>query len=233
MYLTTTQMSGIYERVSDKLTATQQRLLQLLQRRVEGGEPPPTYREICVEFGWASTGTVRDHLKALARKGYVQLARGRARAVCVKQRRSPAAQVPLLGRIVAGTPVSTEESAEGFIPVPSDWVRERTCFAVRVSGDSMKDAAILDGDHVVAKAQAAASDGDIVVATLNGETTLKRLTRRGSSWFLTPENKRYRSIPIQGDSAIIQGVMVGLLRSEPAKKSGLGFRAETKQYQGV
>ena len=217
----------------EQLTAIQQRLVEALQRRTADGEPPPTYREICSEFGWASTGTVRDHLRALARKGYVQLSHGRARAVCVKERRLPAAQVPMLGRIVAGVPVQTEECIEGFVPVPSEWVRESPCFAVRVSGDSMKDAAILDGDQVVAKVQATASHGDIVVATFNGETTLKRLTRRGSRWFLSPENKRYRPIPIQGDSAIIQGVMVGLLRNEPPKKAGLFLGAGTKQYQGV
>jgi repressor LexA len=212
-----------------KLTVIQQRLLNLLQRRMESGEPPPTYREICSEFGWASTGTARDHLKALARKGYLQLSQGRARAVCLNEPRPAAAQVPLIGRIVAGIPVQTEECGEGFIPVPSAWVRQGSCFAVRVWGDSMKDAGILDGDQVVAKAQAVASEGDIVVATFNGETTLKRLTRRGSRWFLTPENKRYRPIPIQGDSAVIQGVMVGLLRSEPTRKAGLAFQPETKE----
>jgi len=200
---------------------------------MESGDTPPSYREICSEFGWASTATVRDHLRALARKGYVQLSKGRARALRLNERMCPTAHVPLVGRIAAGIPVQTEEQVEAVIPVPAEWVRQNVCFAVRVSGDSMKDAAILDGDQVVARAQSMAVDGDIVVATLNGETTLKRLNRRGSRWFLTAENKRYRPIPIQGDSPIIQGVMVGLLRSELPKKSGLLFRPEAKEYQGV
>jgi repressor LexA len=210
------------------LTPTQQRLLDFLREKMQAGEPLPTYREIGSKFGWTSTGTVRDHFRALARKGYIQLSQGRSRAVCLNERRPVAAQVPIVGRIVAGTPVESEQSREEHVLVPSEWACQGQCFAVRVSGDSMKDAAILDGDIVVAKAQALASVGDIVVATLNGETTLKRLTRRGARWFLTPENRHYRPIPIQTDSAVIQGVMVGLLRSEPSRKSGLVFSPASK-----
>jgi len=194
------------------LTAVQQQLFDFLRQAMEAGEPMPTYREIGSKFGWSSTGTVRDHLQALARKGYVELSNGRSRALSLKLDLPATAKVQILGRIVAGTPVESEQTCEAHIPVPSEWVRHGKCFAVRVSGDSMRDAAILDGDIVIARAQAVASAGDIVVATLDGETTLKRLTKRGTHWFLTPENKCFRPISIETDSTVIRGVMVGLLR---------------------
>ena len=207
-------------------------MLEAVRRRKDCGTPPPTYRELLAEFGWTSTGTVRDHLRALARKGYLELSEGRSRDLRLLEERAPSAQVPLLGRIAAGTPLPTEGERERMIPVPSEWVRNGKCFAVCVSGDSMKDAGILDGDQVVVRAQPVATDGDIVVATLNGETTLKRLKWRGSRWYLMPENKRYRPIPFRGESAIVQGVMVGLLRSERQNKPGIRYRLETNETRG-
>lgn len=224
-YLHTTQMSGIPEMVqSTMLTPTQQRLFEYLREAVDTGRPFPTYREIGKKFGWSSTGTVRDHLRALARKGCIRLSGGRSRAACLIESRPSATRVPVVGKIVAGTPVESEQSVDSYVPVPSEWTSQGQYFAVRVLGDSMKDAAILDGDMIVAKAQEVATEGDIVVATLNGETTLKRLTKRGARWFLTPENRQFRPIPIETDSAVIQGVMIGLLRRDVSRKSGFAVR---------
>jgi repressor LexA len=129
--------------------------------------------------------------------------------------------------------VQTEEAHGVYIPVPSEWARNGRFFAVTVSGDSMKDAGVLDGDIVIARAKSVASDGDIVVATFHGETTLKRLKKRGSRWLLIPENRRYRMISIPADTPIVQGIMVGLLRGIPPKNRGLAFQSETKQFKGV
>lgn len=209
-------MSGIpSSAVMMDLTPTQQKVLHYVRQRIDSGEPVPTYRELCAEFGWRSTGSARDHLKALVRKGYLELSGGRARAVSLKPRGREVVQVAVLGRVAAGKPLHSEESVETFIPVPGDWVGRETCFAVRVNGDSMQDAGILDGDYVIAVAGQVAADNDIVVATLNGETTLKRLQKSDSMWFLVPANKKYRPIRIESDSAIIQGIMVGLLRRMP------------------
>jgi len=202
-----------------KLTSTQQKVLQYVRQRIESGEPAPTYRELCFEFGWRSTGTARDHLKALVRKGYLELSGGRARAVCLKERGREVSQIPLVGRVVAGTPVYSEESLDAFIPLPADWIHGRSCFAVRVYGDSMQDAGILDGDYAIAAAGQPPMDDDIVIATLNGETTLKRLQKRESRWFLVAANKNYSPIQIQADSTIIQGVMVALLRRAPHRRA--------------
>jgi repressor LexA len=105
------------------------------------------------------------------------------------------------------------QNVEGHVPVPVEWVGAGTYFALRVKGDSMIDAGILEGDLVVARKQSTAEDGDVVVAILDGESTLKRLRRHGRRATLVAENRRYRSIPVRTESAEIQGVVVGLMRA--------------------
>jgi repressor LexA len=202
--------------VEAKLTAIQARVLAALRRRVDRGEPVPTYRELCAEFGWGSTGTARDHVRALERKGYVELAGGH-RHLRLREEHTPVARVPLVGRVVAGVPVTAEENVEQRIPVPAEWTVRGTHFALRVVGDSMRDAGILDGDQVVVRQQSTANDGDIVVATIEGETTIKRLRVRGQRRTLVPENPRFRPIDIRSESAVVQGVVVGLLRAYDAR----------------
>lgn len=196
------------------LTGKQAAVLDFLRRRADNGDPPPTNREICAEFGWNSTRSARDHLRALARKGYVEVSGGRGhRSIRILEQPVAVARVPLVGRVVAGVPVEAVENVEGRLPVPAEWTAEGTCFAVRVNGDSMKDAGILEDDVVVVRKQATADDGDIVVVTLDGETTLKRLRQRRGRAVLVAENRRYRSIRVGTDSAGIQGVVVGLMRT--------------------
>lgn len=203
--------------MAERLTEKQAAVLEFLQRRLDRGEPPPTNQEICDEFGWGSTRSARDHLRALARKRYVELSRWRGhRGIRLISPEAPVTRVPLLGRIVAGTPVVAEENVEARVPVPSRWAGGGGSFALRVSGDSMQGAGILDGDLVVVRNDVAAQDGDIVVATLEGETTLKRIRLRGRGATLVAENRRYRRIPVRTESAAIQGVVVALLRAYPA-----------------
>lgn len=194
------------------LTGAQRQVWESLQRHTARREPQPTYRELCAEFGWRSTATARDHLQALAKKGYIDLPQGRARAIRVKRTRR--GRVPLVGRVTAGRPVAAEQIKESWLVVPPEWITHGEHFAVRVSGDSMKDAGILDGDKVIARVQAVANDGDIVVATVDSETTLKRLRRRREQWWLVPENRAHRSIRLAEQTVLIQGVMVGLVRGD-------------------
>jgi repressor LexA len=196
----------------EALTAIQKRVLEALRRRADQSEPAPTYRELCAEFNWASTGTVRDHLRALVRKGYVELT-GRHRQLLLREERPSVARVPLVGRVVAGVPVISDENIEQRIPVPGAWTRKGTFFALRVAGDSMQDAGILEGDQVIVRQRSVAADGDVVIATLDGETTIKRLRTNGSRVMLVAENPRYQSIEIRAEEAVIQGVVVGLLRT--------------------
>ncbi len=122
-------------------------------------------------------------------------------------------RVPLVGRVAAGIPVTAEENIEGAVPVPAEWCDRGEYFALRVTGDSMKDAGILEGDQVVVEKRPTATDGEIVVATLDGETTLKRMRQNDDQVTLVAENQRYQPIPVRTEAAFIHGVVVGVLRA--------------------
>lgn len=206
------------------LTPPQAKVLAAIRRRLDQGEPAPTYRDLCAEFGWASTGTARDHLRALERKGHVELPGDRRhRQIRLKDAPPRGVSVPLVGRVAAGLPVLAEQNLEGRIAVPSEWLDRGSHFALRVSGESMVGAGILDGDHVIVRQEAAAEDGDIVAATVEGETTLKRLRRRGSRYALVAENPRYPAIDIRTDGVTIHGVVVCLTRTYGPQQSRVGM----------
>jgi repressor LexA len=185
----------------------------VFRTRAEHGRLPPSYRELCAEFGWSSTGTVRDHLKALARKGYVELPKRKGGRVRLREQGVAISTVPILGSVVAGVPVMAEEDIRGTLGIPADWTRGGDHFALKVKGDSMQEVGILEGDCVIVRRQQTAVSGDIVAATLDGETTLKRFMKRGSTTFLVPENPNYKPIEVKKESAVIHGIVVGLFRN--------------------
>jgi repressor LexA len=205
----------------DGLTTSQERVIRALSLRLQRGEPSPTYREMCFELGWRSTGTVRDHLKVLARKGFVELANGRARLTRLKGVEYKTTAVPIVGKVAAGVPISAEELPGEMVSVPTAWVGSRVDFAVEVTGDSMEGADISDGDLVLVRKQQTANDGEVVVVTLEGETTIKSLRKKGDLVSLVPENERYKAIDIRSESAVVQGVVVGIVRRFPG---GLSLR---------
>lgn len=205
-------MSGIAPQVAF-LTNVQARLLAAIRRRIERGEPPPSYRDLCTEFGWCSTGTARDHLQALARKGCLDLPRRRGGRVQLRQGVARVSHIPVVGRVTAGVPALAEQTIDGVLPIPAEWTRSGEYFALRVAGDSMSGAGIFEGDHVVIRRQSNAGLGDVVAVTLDGETTLKTLDKRGTRLLLVPDNPRYRPIEVKSESAVIHGVVVGLLRA--------------------
>jgi repressor LexA len=201
------------------LTPAQARLFVYLRDRIERSEPVPTYREMCAEFGWSSTATVRDHLTAMARKGYLQMSRRLARRITLRPLDlSLVTRVPIVGTVVAGVPSLAEESWEGRIPIPSEWAGSGSYFAVRVQGDSMNGAGIFSEDIVIARRQESAANGQLVVALVEGEATVKRLRKKGKFVSLVPENPSYQPIRIRTESASITGVVVGLLRSYRGRK---------------
>lgn len=164
----------------------------------------PSVREIGAAVGLRSTASVSYHLQALQDKGLLQSpgAKGRKRALVTGVRPG---QIPVVGVVTAGMPILAVENQEGTLP----W-QEPGCFALRVRGDSMIGAGILEGDKVIVRPQATADDGQIVVARIEDEATVKRLRRRNGEIWLMPENDRYD--PIDGTYAEIIGVVRGVVR---------------------
>ena len=164
----------------------------------------PSVREIGAAVGLRSTASVSYHLQALQEKGLIQApgAKGRKRALVTGSRPG---QIPVIGVVTAGLPILAVENQEGTIP----W-SEAGCFALRVRGDSMINAGILEGDKVIVRPQSSADNGQIVVARIEDEATVKRLLRRNGQVWLMPENDNYS--PIDGTHAEIIGVVRGVVR---------------------
>ena len=165
----------------------------------------PSVREIGAAVGLRSTASVSYHLQQLQEKGLLQSpgAKGKKRAIVTKVRHG---QFPIVGAVRAGVPNLAVEEVEGM----HDWDGDPNCYALRVRGDSMIDACILEGDILVIRPQPTASDGEIVVARIGDETTVKRLSLKGGEIWLLPENPKYE--PIDGSEAVILGLVKAVHR---------------------
>ena len=165
----------------------------------------PTVREICNAVGLQSTATVHYHLNALRDAGLIEMDEMKKRAISLPDAQR-ADRIPVVGVVTAGVPILAVENIEGYIP----WEGEAGCFALRVRGDSMIGAGILDGDKVVVRPQPDAENGQIVVALLDDSATVKRLKKTGRDVWLMPENPSYEPIP--GNEAKILGRVKALIR---------------------
>ena len=199
-----------------RLTQRQQDVLQFISEYIGQHEYPPTFQEIADAFGIASKQGVVRHLVALERKGYITRSDTLARSIrIVHPQYMPATdtiQVPLVGRVAAGYPVLAEENIENHVMLPRTLVRsEGRYFALRVHGDSMMNVGILDGDMVIVQSATVAQAGEIVVALIGDEVTVKRLVVQNSQKFLKAENPMYPDIYPQREWSI-QGKVVGLIR---------------------
>ena len=190
----------------DHLTKSQQKVYDFLRKEAPRGVPP-TVREICAATGLRSTSTVHAHLKTLERLGYITRDAGLNRSIRLEGSEA-AAQVPILGKVTAGIPILAVEDIEGYIPFPQKEGKE--LFALHVSGLSMRDAGILDGDYVVAEKTPTSSDGEIVVAMIEEEATVKRFYREGSRIRLQPENPDFE--PIYAENVFILGKVIAVVR---------------------
>ena len=190
----------------DHLTKSQQKVYDFLRKEAPRGVPP-TVREICAATGLRSTSTVHAHLKTLERLGYITRDAGLNRSIRLEGSEA-AAQVPILGKVTAGIPILAVEDIEGYIPFPQKEGQE--LFALHVSGLSMRDAGILDGDYVVAEKTPTSSDGEIVVAMIEEEATVKRFYREGSRIRLQPENPDFE--PIYAENVFILGKVIAVVR---------------------
>jgi repressor LexA len=202
----------------DDLTPRQQRILEFIRQTVQDRGYPPTVREIGEAVGLTSSSSVHAQLANLQRKGMLRKDASRPRAIEVagsRPRGSGAVSVPVVGSIAAGAPVMADEHVEEYLAVPESFAAEEEHFALRVAGDSMVDAGILDGDVVVVRRQDVAEDGAIVAIQLPGpaedEATVKRLRRRGRRLTLVPEHPTMEPFDLP-DGGRVLGQVVAVLR---------------------
>jgi len=194
------------------LTARQSQVLDLIRRHIHETGYPPTRADIAAELGFRSPNAAEEHLKALARKGAIEVIPGTSRGIRLPEQSG----LPIVGRVAAGSPILATEHIEDVASVPPDFFRPAAHFLLRVQGDSMKDAGILEGDLLAVHRTHEARDGQIVVARIEDEVTVKRFerVRRGNRVRLLPENPAYEPIEVDlaSQAFVIEGLSVGVLR---------------------
>jgi len=215
-----------------KLTARQQQILELIERAVAQTGAPPTRAEIAAELGFKSANAAEEHLKALARKGAIELVSGTSRGIRLRgsaMREINAARelqfslpmpglaqltLPLIGRVAAGSPILAQEHVDQSYTIEGSLFQRKPDYLLKVRGMSMRDAGIMDGDLLAVQATHDVRSGQIVVARLGDEVTVKRLRRTEGRIELLPENPDYPVIRVEpGEPFEIEGLAVGLIRN--------------------
>lgn len=198
-----------------ELTSRQKRIYDFLSKTIREKGYAPSIPEIGQRFKITSTRGVFDHLKALERKGYIRRVGKRAIDILSPLGRPvlpDAREVPVLGRIRAGSPLLAEENIEGFLTVAQEIARGKEAFALKVKGDSMIEDGILEGDYAIIRRQDVAEDGDIVCALIGEEATLKRFYRAADRVTLKPANRNYEPMVLTKGDFRILGRAVGVIR---------------------
>jgi len=198
--------------MADNLTPRQQEILDFIRNSLEVLGAPPTRTEICSAFGFASPNAAEDHLRALAKKGVIVLEPGSARGIRLVEQLG----LPLIGSVAAGSPLLAVENQLGKVQVNPNLFSPRADYLLKVRGNSMVDAGILDGDLLAVHRTDEARSGQVVVARLDDEVTVKRLKRTGRRIELLPENPDYEPIAVEGHEFAIEGLAVGLIRGGKA-----------------
>lgn len=207
--------------VTSNLTERQRGILNFIESETTQRGYPPSVREIGEAVGLTSTSTVHAHLASLQRMGYLRRDPTKPRAIEVRYdpgsgaagERRPARHIPLVGDVAAGTDVLAQENVEELLPLPADFTGDGPVFMVRVRGDSMIDAGILDGDYVVVRQGSEVRKGDIVVAGIPGEEgTVKTFTRKGGKVVLLPANARLTPMEFDPAEVTIYGKVVTVVR---------------------
>lgn len=212
------------------LTARQQEILQLIQDAINNTGAPPTRAEIARQLGFKSANAAEEHLQALARKGAIDLVSGTSRGIRLKKHPAQAATsrlrqailpmeelqqmlLPLIGRVAAGSPILAQEHVQQSYAVAPELFEQKPDYLLKVKGMSMRDAGILDGDLLAVRATKEARNGQIVVARLGEDVTVKRFQRNKHLIELHAENPDFRTIIVQpGEPFEIEGLAVGLIR---------------------
>ena len=196
----------------EKLTNRQQQVLDIIRQHIDQTGYPPTRADIARELGFKSANAAEEHLKALARKGAIEIIAGASRGI-----RLPATQgIPIIGRVAAGNPILAEAHIEDYCDLPHSFFKPSADYFLTVHGESMIDVGIFDGDLLAVHSTPVASNGDIVVARIEDEVTVKRLhhTRDKHRVELLPENPDFEpiSVDLREQEFAIEGLSVGVLR---------------------
>ncbi len=191
---------------------TRQRVYDFVCEYLDCHGYAPSVREICLGVNLKSPSSAFGHLRHLAEEGRIEFNPGQKRSISLPGRAKPSVRIPVLGRVTAGLPILAVEQCEETLPVDPGFVRSRELFALRVQGDSMQGAAILNGDLVIVERTPQAQNGDIVVALLGEEATVKRFFREADGFRLQPENDAYE--PIFTRELVILGRVVAVFRDQ-------------------
>lgn len=198
--------------MSDTLTARQQAVLEHIRRHQRATGMPPTRAELAAALGFRSANAAQEHLQALARKGAIELLDGAARGIRLRQPVS--AGLAVVGRVAAGSPILAQQHIETHLPVEGTLFHPHADYLLRVRGDSMTGAGILDGDLLAVHRSPEARNGQIVVARVDGEVTVKRYRQRGTRVTLAAENPAFAPIEVdlRRQELVLEGLCVGVLR---------------------
>ncbi len=193
-----------------KIEVKLQELYKYLNEYIDANGFPPTVRDICADLSIKSTATAHYYLNKLKERGLLNKADDKKRAITVKNKYEKPISVPLVGTVTAGTPILAVENFEGYYPLPSDFSTDSELFMLKVKGDSMINAGILNGDKIIVKKQEMAESGEIVVVMLDDSATVKRFFIKNDKFVLHPENDTMSDIIV--DNVYILGKVVGLMR---------------------
>ncbi|MDW7652404.1 MAG: transcriptional repressor LexA [Bacillota bacterium] len=201
----------------DDLTPRQMQILEYIRREVKAKNYPPSVREIGEAVGLSSSSTVHAHLSKLESKGFIRRDPTKPRAIELLDDDPPPSfvpdvvNVPVVGHVTAGEPILAEQNIEDYFPLPKMMVHRDTVFLLSVRGDSMINAGIMDGDYVIVRQQTTASNGEIIVAMLDGEATVKRFYKEKDHIRLQPENDLYE--PLRSPDIAVIGKVIGVFRN--------------------
>lgn len=198
-----------------KLTKRQTEVLECIRKHIETTGYPPTRADIARELGFRSPNAAEEHLKALARKGAIELTKGTSRGIRLPEAETPEANgLPIVGRVAAGEPILAQEQVEDYCTISADFFHPRADYLLRVKGMSMKNIGILDGDLLAVHQTREARDGQVIVARIGDEVTVKRFRRDGHKVFLIAENEDFSPIEVDlnEQELIIEGLGVGVIR---------------------
>jgi repressor LexA len=197
------------------LTNRQQQIFDLIKEKISDTGMPPTRAEIANFFGFKSANAAEEHLKALAKKGYIEMLPGTSRGIRLSEELMEEAGLPLIGRVAAGEPILAEEHVEDHYKVDGNLFRPAADYLLRVNGESMKDIGILDGDLLAVHQTTDVQNGQVIVARVEENVTVKRYKRDGNIVYLHAENEDFSPIKVDltAEEFNIEGLAVGVIRS--------------------